>query len=90
MSPPPNPQINTNIHSRMGPPGTTPYLYIYEDSKGRVLVRPWSDCKGHKRQPCRVAFRILLWLVWGPPPDKHIACHMACDHKQCMNPAHGR
>ena len=79
-------QVNRVIASRLGPPGTTPSLYVYTDSQGRVMLRPWSDWGSRPNQPCRVAFRVLMWLCWGPPPEGHIACHMACDHHGCLNP----
>jgi hypothetical protein len=66
-------------------------LYAYLDSEDRWRVRPWADTRSHRRQPTMSAFRLLLWLVWGPPPTpKHQACHFACDNHRCMNPAHGR
>lgn len=72
-----------------GPCGRS--LYAYRCSKGRLMLRPWSNTSSHKGQPMRVAFRILMELLWGPPPSRsHIACHVACDHEMCMNPAHGR
>lgn len=79
------------IHSRLGPKGATPSLYVYTDSDDRIMLRPWANWRCHPDQPCMVAFRLLMWLTWGPPPGPgYFACHMACDNHQCMNPTHGR
>lgn len=68
-----------------------PSLFIYLDSEGRAMVRPYSNWRSHPDQPCMVAYRLLLHLVWGPPPEgRPLACHVACDHHRCMNATHGR
>lgn len=55
------------------------------------MIRPWSNVEGHSSQPCMSAFRALMYLMWGPPPNGGLlACHVACDHHRCMNPTHGR
>lgn len=79
-------------------PGPQPSLYLYHDSEGRVMLRGWSNTTHHPTQRCVVAFRVVMWLCWGPPPTpksdlevpRTLACHVACDHHRCLNPTHGR
>ena len=75
-----------------GPAGEVmPKVYVYIGGKGRLMLRPWSDTNSHEGQPSTAAFRVLMWLCWGPPPRPGlVACHVACDHHRCMNPLHGR
>ena len=85
------------------PPHAGQRLYIYRDSAGRPCLRPYASTTCHPGQPCRNAFRVLMYLTWGPPPVvmrqlgrglerplRMVACHFACDHHGCMNPCHGR
>lgn len=75
-----------NIKARF--PGPQPEANFYLDSEGRLMMRPVVGGAGRSHL---VAFRVLLRLAWGPPSDPRLeACHMACDCKACVNPAHGR
>jgi hypothetical protein len=55
------------------------------------MLRPHGNTSSHPRQRCVVAYRVILQLAWGPPPEgRPLACHVGCDNKSCLNPAHGR
>lgn len=62
-------------------------MYAFVNNEGRLLLRPSSN----QTNTVITAFRVVLWLTWGPPPrPSSLACHFACDHHMCLNPAHGR
>jgi len=71
-------------------------LYAYLNSQGRVMIRPMANDSNDrlmlppKTQKCITAMRLVLWLTWGPPGPRQIACHYYCDNHRCLNPAHGR
>lgn len=77
--------------------------YVYLDKDRRPMLRPFASTAAHPGAPCCVAFRVLMYLMWGPPPPvpvvlpsgevrikRAVACHFACDHHNCLNPFHGR